>query len=66
MLESWERKVGAITGARDLDYLAMDDLIGYFITYELKKNQKKDIGTKRNDKAIALKTTEIIDYDEKI
>ena len=35
--ESWESKVEAITEARDLDKLAMDELIGNLMTYELKK-----------------------------
>ena len=35
--ESWENKVEAITEARDLDKLAMDELIGNLMTYELKK-----------------------------
>ncbi|XP_049391431.1 uncharacterized protein LOC125855769 [Solanum stenotomum] len=33
--ESWKSKVEAITKARDLDKLAMDDLIENLITYEL-------------------------------
>ncbi|XP_049373409.1 uncharacterized protein LOC125838374 [Solanum verrucosum] len=33
--ESWKSKVEAITEARDLDKLAMDDLIENLITYEL-------------------------------
>ena len=39
--ETWESKVEAITEARDLDSLAMNELIGNLITYELKKNQEK-------------------------
>ena len=45
--ETWEGKVKAITEARDLDTLVMDELIGNLITYELKKNQEKEIGEKR-------------------
>ena len=35
--ESWESKVEAITEACDLDMLAMDELIGNLMTYEIKK-----------------------------
>ena len=44
--ETWESKVEAINEARDLDTLAMDELIGNLITYELKKNQEQEIGGK--------------------
>ncbi|TMW82391.1 hypothetical protein EJD97_006046, partial [Solanum chilense] len=43
-------KVEAITEARNLDTQAMDDLIGNLITYELKKNQEKEIGGKRKER----------------
>jgi len=36
--ESWESKVEAIIEARELDKLAMDEIIGNHLTYELKKN----------------------------
>ena len=62
--ESCESKAEAITKARDLDSLAMDELIGNLTTYELKKNQEKIIGTIRKDKTISLKTTEVTDYKE--
>ena len=39
--ESWESKVEAITEARDLDKLVMDELIGNLMTYELKKKRRK-------------------------
>ena len=42
LLESWESKVRAITEAHDLDKLAMDELIGNLMTYELKKKQEKE------------------------
>lgn len=47
-----ESKVEAITEARDLDTLVMDELIDNLTIYELKKNQEKDIGTKRKEKII--------------
>ena len=52
--ESWESKVEAITEARDLDKFAMDELIGNLITYELKENQEREIGSKRKEKNLAL------------
>ena len=42
----WESKVDAITEARDLDTLAMDELIGNLITYELKKTKKRKLEEK--------------------
>lgn len=33
----------------------MDELIGNLITYELKKNQEIEIGSKRKEKNLALK-----------
>ena len=62
--ESWESKVEAITEARDLDKLAMDELIGSLITYELKKNQEIEIGSKRKEKNLALKTTTSEDFED--
>ena len=35
--ESWESKIEVNTEARDLDKLAMDELVGNPMTYELKK-----------------------------
>ena len=55
--ESWESKVEAITEARDLDKLAMDELIGNLMTYELKKKQEKDIEGKRKEKNMVLTGT---------
>ena len=54
---SWESKVEAITEAHDLDSLSMDELIGNLITYELKKNQEKEIGGKRKERNLVLKAT---------
>ncbi|XP_069152877.1 uncharacterized protein [Solanum lycopersicum] len=43
--ETWKSKVEAITEACDLNALAMDELIGNLITYELKKkNRRKEKG----------------------
>ncbi|XP_069151793.1 uncharacterized protein [Solanum lycopersicum] len=64
LLETWESKVEAITEARDLDALAMDDLIGNLITYELKKNQEKEIGGKRKERNLVLKATALDDFED--
>ena len=62
--ETWESKVEAITEARDLDSLAMDELIGNLITYELKKNQEKEIGGKRKKRNLVLKATTLHDFED--
>ncbi|XP_069146069.1 uncharacterized protein [Solanum lycopersicum] len=62
--ETWESKVEAITEAHDLDSLAMDELIGNLITYELKKNQEKEIGGKRKERNLVLKATTSDDFED--
>ena len=62
--ETWESKVEAINEARDLDTLAMDELIGNLITYELKKNQEKEIGGKRKERNLFLKATASHDFED--
>ena len=62
--ETWESKVEAITEARDLDSLAMDELIGNLITYKLKKNQEKEIGGKRKERNLVLKATASDDFED--
>ena len=62
--ESWESKVEAFTEAHDLDKLAMDELIGNLITYELKKNQEREIGSKRKEKNLAHKITTSEDFED--
>ena len=52
--ESWESKVEVITEARDLDKLAMYELIGNLMTYELKKKQEKKIGAKEKRRTCFL------------
>ena len=49
LLESHESKVKAITEECNLDKLDMDELIRNLMTYELKKNQEKEIGGKKKD-----------------
>nr|XP_010317985.1 uncharacterized protein LOC104646366 [Solanum lycopersicum] len=61
--ESWESKVEAITEARDLDKIAMEKIIGNLILYELKINQEKEIGSKRKEKNLSLKTTTSKDFE---
>ncbi|XP_015080393.1 uncharacterized protein LOC107024028 [Solanum pennellii] len=62
--ETWESKVEAITEARDLDTLAMNELIGNLITYELKKNQETEIGGKRKERNLVLKATTSDDFED--
>ena len=62
--ETWESKVEAITEARNLDSLAMDELIGNLITYELKKNQEKEIRGKRKERNLVLKATASDDFED--
>ncbi|XP_049372830.1 uncharacterized protein LOC125837800 [Solanum verrucosum] len=62
--ESWESKVEAITEARDLDKLAIDELIGNLITYELKKSQEREICSKRKEKNLVLKATTPEDFED--
>nr|XP_010319962.1 uncharacterized protein LOC104647085 [Solanum lycopersicum] len=62
--ETWESKVEAITKARDLDSLAMDELIDNLITYELKKNQEKENGGKRKERNLVLKSTTLDDFED--
>ena len=42
----------------------MDKLIGNLITYELKKNQEREIGRKRKEKNPTLKTTTSEDFED--
>src|SRR5688572_25513592 len=52
--KSWEIKVDAITEAKDLKTLTMDEIIGNLHTHELIKQQDPSKDTKR-DKSLALK-----------
>ncbi|KAH0748303.1 hypothetical protein KY290_027535 [Solanum tuberosum] len=62
--ELWESKAEGITKAWDLDVLAMDELIGNLMTYELKKNQEKEIGVRRKEKNLVLKATTPEDFED--
>jgi len=56
--KSWESKVNAITEAKDLKTLAMDELIGNLQTYELNKQQGTTMKEGKKEKSIALKTSQ--------
>ncbi|XP_069145867.1 COP1-interactive protein 1-like [Solanum lycopersicum] len=62
--DTWESKVEAITEHRDLDALAVDEVLGNLITYELKKNQEKEIGGKRKERNLVLKATASDDFED--
>lgn len=57
---SWE----AINEAGDLDILILNDLIGNLITYELKKNQEREVTRERKDRNLVLKVTEKSNFKE--
>ena len=57
--------VQGITEARDLDKLAMDELIGNLMTYELKKKQENEIGGKRKEKNLVLTGTTPENFEDK-
>ncbi|XP_069144608.1 uncharacterized protein [Solanum lycopersicum] len=60
-----ESKVEAITEARDLDKLAMNELIGNLMAYELNKKQEKEIRGKRKEKNLVLTGTTPENFEEK-
>lgn len=61
--ESWESKVEAIIDAKNLDTMTMDQLMGTLVTYELNKNQEKELNNERKDKNLVLKATEKEDFE---
>ncbi|XP_049349519.1 uncharacterized protein LOC125814108 [Solanum verrucosum] len=56
--KSWESKVDAITEAKDLKTLSMDELIGNLQTYELNKKQGTNMKEGKKEKFIALKNSQ--------
>ena len=42
----------------------MDELIGNLITYELKKNQEKEIGGKKKERNLVLKASTSDDFED--
>ncbi|XP_049397273.1 uncharacterized protein LOC125861406 [Solanum stenotomum] len=56
--KSSKSKVNAITEAKDLKTLAIDELIGNLQTYELNKQQGTNIKEGKKEKSVALKTSQ--------
>ncbi|XP_059292497.1 uncharacterized protein LOC132045948 [Lycium ferocissimum] len=52
---SWERKVNAITEAKDLQTLTLDELIGKLKTCEMKRNKDLERREPKNEKSQVLK-----------
>lgn len=53
----WKSKVNAISEARDLRTLTMDELIGNIKTYELKKQQDQEKKEPKKEKYLTLKAS---------
>ena len=53
--KSWERKVDAITEAKDLKVLTIDALIGNLKTHEMNQNYDSSKKEAKNDKSLMLK-----------
>ncbi|XP_070042946.1 uncharacterized protein [Nicotiana tomentosiformis] len=53
---SWESKVNAITEAKDLQTLTIDELVGNLKTYEIKKKKDNEIREPKREKNLVLKT----------
>ncbi|XP_070016969.1 uncharacterized protein [Nicotiana sylvestris] len=51
----WERKVNAITKAKDLQNLTMDELIGNLKTYEMKRKKDSERREPKKEKNLVLK-----------
>ncbi|XP_070002815.1 MAR-binding filament-like protein 1 [Nicotiana sylvestris] len=52
---SWESKVNAITEAKDLQTLTMDELIGNLKTYEMKRKKDSEIREPKKETNLVLK-----------
>ncbi|XP_075104577.1 uncharacterized protein LOC142178612 [Nicotiana tabacum] len=52
---SWESKVNAITEAKDLQTLTMDELVENLKTYEMKRKKDSEIREPKNEKNLVLK-----------
>ncbi|XP_070014661.1 uncharacterized protein [Nicotiana sylvestris] len=55
LLSSWESKVNAITEAKDLQTLTMDELVGNLKTYEMKKKKDNERREPKRKKILILK-----------
>ncbi|XP_019238088.1 PREDICTED: uncharacterized protein LOC109218192 [Nicotiana attenuata] len=53
---SWESKVNAITEAKDLQELTIDELVGNLKTYEMKKKKDNERREPKGEKNLVLKT----------
>nr|XP_009618787.1 uncharacterized protein LOC104110921 [Nicotiana tomentosiformis] len=53
---SWESKVNAITEAKDLQKLTIDELVGNLKTYEIKKNKDNERRESKREKNLVFKT----------
>ncbi|XP_070039334.1 intracellular protein transport protein USO1-like [Nicotiana tomentosiformis] len=53
---SWESKVNAITEAKDLQTLTIDELVGNLKTYEMKKKKDNERREPKREKNLVLKT----------
>ena len=62
--KSWESKVDAITEAKDLKTLTMDELIGNLQTHELNKHHDQSKREVKKDKSLALKVSQGDDGDD--
>ncbi|XP_070055501.1 uncharacterized protein [Nicotiana tomentosiformis] len=52
---SWESKVNAITEAKDLEKLTIDELVGNLKTYEMKKKKDNERREPKREKNLVLK-----------
>ncbi|XP_070019525.1 uncharacterized protein [Nicotiana sylvestris] len=61
---SWESKINAITEAKDLQTLTMDELIGNMKTYEMKRKKDSERREPKNEKNLVLKAESSDSSDE--
>ncbi|XP_070001921.1 uncharacterized protein [Nicotiana sylvestris] len=61
---SWESKVNAITEAKDLQTLTMDELIGNLKTYEMKRKKNTERREPKKEKNLVLKAKRSDSSDE--
>ncbi|XP_070047182.1 uncharacterized protein [Nicotiana tomentosiformis] len=66
LLGSWESKVNAITEAKDLQKLTIDELIGNLKTYEMKKKKDHERREPKREKNLVLKTDNNESSDEDV
>ncbi|XP_075087726.1 uncharacterized protein LOC142169723 [Nicotiana tabacum] len=66
LLVSWESKVNAITEAKDLQKLTIDELIGNLKTYEMKKKKDHERREPKREKNLVLKTDNNESSDEDV